>query len=117
MFSAYDLGGVSSYLEARRSRDIPVVSAPSNGEVTKVGRVVLRASIYKALAIVIFDCIQGHSSRTPKPGVRNLREFWGVGADEHDFVMRRAEGPEVVMVLIGHDGGILVAGPFLVNQV
>jgi hypothetical protein len=74
MFAAYYLRRAPCYLDTRGTRNIPVVIVPSNSKVTKPGRVVLWASIYKALAIVSFDCARTQFSRTAKPGIRNRRE-------------------------------------------
>ncbi len=69
MIAAYHLCSVPAYPQTRRTRDIPVILVPSDGEVTEGWRIVLRASIYKAFAIVNFDRVQSYSSRAPKPGV------------------------------------------------
>jgi hypothetical protein len=74
MFAAYYLRGAPCYLDTRRTRDIPVVIFSANSKVTQSWRVVLWASINKALAIVSFDCARTQFSRTAKPGLGNRRE-------------------------------------------
>ena len=80
VFAAYHLHGVSSYSQARRPRCNPMVVVPSDSEVTIARRIVLRASVHKALTIVNSRCVLNHS-----------RLVWSRGTDDHDFVVLRTE--------------------------
>jgi hypothetical protein len=95
VFGAYHLYRISYYSQARRPRGNPVVVVPKNSEVTIARRVMLRASIHEALAIVNFRCVRGHS-----------RLVWYQGTDDHDFVVLRTEWPKA-RSLINHGAEIL----------
>jgi len=95
MFAAYHLHGVSSYSQARRPRCNPMVVVPSDSEVTIPRRIVLRASVHKALAIVNFCCVLSHT-----------RLAWCQGTVNHDFVVLWTKWLEAGS-LIKHGGEIL----------
>ena len=99
MFSTDHLCGAPPYPEARGSAAGPVVIVSCNSEVTQVRRVILRASLYGALPLVDVACF-----RTVE--YRSLLLI-PVAAEGHILVMRWAERPKVVILLIGHGAGIL----------
>ncbi len=101
MFSANHLCGAPPYPEARGSAAGPVVIVSCNSEVAQIRRVILRASVYRALPLVDVACF-----RTVE--YRSLL-LVPVAAEGHNLVMRWAERPKVVilLLLIGHGAGIL----------
>ena len=101
MFSADHLCGAPPYPEARGSAAGPVVIVSCNSEVAQIRRVILRASVYRALPLVDVACF-----RTVE--YRSLL-LVPVAAEGHNLVMRWAQRPKVVilLLLIGHGAGIL----------
>jgi len=73
-----------------------MVIVPSKREVTKPGRVFLRAPIFGTLATVDVDCAQAAGL-----GLMRARR------ENHNFVVRRAKRSEVVTFLTDHDAEIL----------
>ena len=99
MFSADHLCGAPPYPEARGSAANPVVIVPCDSEVTQIRRVILRASLYGALPLVDVACFRTAAYRSLL--------LVSVAAEGHNLVMRWAERPKVVILLIGHGAGIL----------
>ena len=98
MFAAYHLYRAPFYSQARAPRGNPVVIVPNESEVAIARRVMQRASVHKALAIVDFRCA---------PGLYYCRLVRRQGIDDHNFVMPRAKWLKEVSSLIGHSSEIL----------
>src|SRR6266571_2921645 len=101
MFSTDHLCGAPPYPEARGSAAGPVVIVSCNSEVTQIRRVILRASLYTALPLVDVACFRTVAYRSLL--------LVPVSAEGHNLVMRWAERPKVVilLLLVGHGAVIL----------
>jgi hypothetical protein len=98
MFPTNHLYRVPFYSQARSPCGNPVIIVPNENEVTIARRVMLRASIGNAFAIVNLGYL---------PIARHCGLLRSEGTNDHNLVMSRTKWLEEVSSLIGHSSAIL----------